>query len=168
MLPIVLNHETLSILLIGQGEKLLARKNKLIELGIQNLTVFEKHTTQLPKRKFDIVMIVGFDEETSAELHKQAKEMGALVNVEDNKKYCDFFFQSFVKRGDLMLSVSTNGKTPGTTKVIRDKLEELFPEVWGERIDEIATKREEWKASGKTCEEVNNLTKQYIKDKNWI
>jgi len=140
----------------------------LIELGITKLTVFDKHTTSLPNRKFDIVMIVGLDEETSAELYKQAKTMGSLVNVEDNKKYCDFFFQSFIRRGDLLLSVSTKGKSPGTAKVIRDHLDELFPEIWGERIDEIAKLRSEWKDSGATYDEVNEKTKAHIQKNKWL
>lgn len=168
MLPVNLNIDVLSILLIGQGEKLEARKKKLIELGAKNLTVFEKHTTSLPKRKFDILMLVGLDEETSAELYKQGKAMGALVNVEDNKKYCDFFFHSFIKRGDLLISVSTNGQTPGTAKLVRDKIEELFPVEWAGRIEEISQKRVIWKAEGKSYDEVNILTKQYFKDRNWL
>jgi len=168
MLPITLNLETTSTLLIGQGEKLRAREKKLRELGIEKLTIIESPLNKIIFRNFGVVLIVGLDENTSAKLYKAAKAAGCLVNVEDNKKYSDFFFQSFVKRGDLLLSVSTNGKTPGTAKIICDKLEELFPEIWGERIDEIADKRNEWKTNGKTYEEVNNLTKQYIKDKNWL
>ncbi len=168
MLPVTLNTSAHKTLLIGTGEKLRAREKKLRELGIEKLTIIEPPFDKINFRNFAFVLIVGLDEDTSAKLYKKAKTMGALVNVEDNKKYCDFFFQSFVKRGNLLLSVSTNGKTPGTAKIIRDKLEDLFPEIWGERIDEISNKRQEWKASGKSYDEVNNLTKQYIKDKNWL
>ncbi len=118
--------------------------------------------------EYHIVLIVGLDDATSAQLHAEAKAAGALVNVEDKKEFCDFFFQSFVKRGELLLSVSTKGQSPGTAKIIRDKLGELFPEIWGERIDEIAKKRAEWKSAGKSYDEVNELTKEYIKKNNWL
>lgn len=168
MLPVMLNTDTLSILLIGQGKKLHAREAKLRELGAKKLTVLHPPLPTILFQDFDVVMIVDLDNETSAKLHTDAKKAGVLVNVEDKKEFCDFFFQSFVKRGDLLISVSTNGKTPGTAKIIRDKIEELFPEIWGERIDEISAKRTEWKASGKSYDEVNELTKQYIKNNNWL
>jgi len=168
MLPVTLNLATTSTLLIGQGEKLRAREKKLRELGIENLTIIETPFDKIIFRNFGVVLIVGLDEETSAKLYKKAKAAGALVNVEDNKKYCDFFFHSFVKRGDLLLSVSTNGKTPGTAKIIRDKLEELFPEDWGAHIDDIAAKRAEWRAEGLNYDQVNKLTQKYIKDNNWL
>ena len=164
MPPVMFNLETLRIALIGQGKKLLARETKLREVGAQQLVV---SSYQLSERydfsKFDVVMIVDLDEETSGKLYTQAKAARCLVNVEDNKKYCDFFFQSFVKRGKLIIGVSTNGSSPATAKLVRDKIEETFPPIWEEYIDEIAQKRIEWKAAGLNYDEVNQKTKDYAK-----
>ncbi|MEQ1790510.1 MAG: NAD(P)-dependent oxidoreductase, partial [Rickettsiales bacterium] len=113
--------------------------------------------------EYDVVLIVGLDDAQSANLHKQAKAARCLVNVEDNKDYCDFFFQSFVKRGKLLISVSTGGSSPATAKIVRDKIEETFPPEWEDYMDNIAQKRIEWKAAGKTYDEVNELTKEYMK-----
>ena len=152
---------------LTRGGKLRAREKKLRELGI-SFTIIETPFDKIIFRNFGVVLIVGLDQDTSAKLYKKAKAAGCLVNVEDNKKYCDFFFQSFIKRGDLLLSVSTNGKTPGTAKIIRDKIADLFPEIWGERINKIAQLRVEWKTTGLTYEQVNIKTKEYIRDNNWL
>ena len=168
MLPVMLNLETLDILLIGAGEKLYAREDKLRELGAKKLTVIHAPFGKLKLDNFDVIMVVGLDEDECKNLHSSGKAAGCLVNVEDNKKYCDFFFQSFVKRGDLLISISTNGKTPGTAKIVRDKIEEIFPPEWADHIDEIATKRTKWKSVGKNYDEVNELTKAYVKEKNWL
>ena len=168
MLPIMLNLETLDILLIGEGEKLYAREDKLRDLGIKKLVVIHTPFTKIKFNNFDVVMIVGLTDDECKNLHTAAKVAGCLVNVEDKKEYCDFFFQSFVKRGKLLISVSTNGASPGTAKIVRDKIEETFPPQWANNIDEIALKRIEWKQTGKSYNEVNELTKAYIEEKNWL
>ena len=168
MLPVMLNLNTLKIALIGSGAKLYARQKKLEELGTTNLNVISTDFDQINFPNFDVVMIVDLPEAILTNLHSQAKQAGCLINVEDKKEYCDFFFQSFVKRGDLLISVSTNGKTPATAKIVRDKIEEIFPPKWEEYIEEIAAKRTEWKQSGKSYDEVNELTKTYVKEKGWV
>lgn len=168
MLPVMLNFETLDFLLIGEGEKLYAREKKLHDLGVRKLVVIQPPLGKIKFDNFDVVMVVGLEDSECKNLHSKAKIAGCIVNIEDKKEYCDFFFQSFVKRGDLLISVSTNGKTPGTAKIIRDKIEEIFPAEWGNHIDEISAKRIEWKNSGKNYDEVNELTKNFVKQKNWL
>jgi precorrin-2 dehydrogenase/sirohydrochlorin ferrochelatase len=168
MLPIALNTEKLQVALIGTGAKLHARENKLRELGVKSLSVFQTNFDAIDCSKFDIVLIVGLPINIFTNLHRAAKDAGCLVNVEDEKDYTDFYFQSFVKRGDLLISVSTSGKTPGTAKIIRDKIEEIFPADWANYIDEISAMRTTWKNSGKTYDEVNELTKEFVKNKNWL
>ncbi len=168
MMPVMLNLETLRIALIGEGEKLNAREKKLHELDAKNLTVINTAFDHINFRNFDIVLIVDLPESIFTKLHTAAKAAGCLVNVEDKKEFCDFFFQSFVKRGDLLISVSTNGKSPGTAKIIRDKIEDIFPPEWSDYIDEISQKRTKWKQEGKSYDEVNALTKAYVKEKGWV
>jgi siroheme synthase-like protein len=157
----MLNIETLKILLLGQGDKLSAREAKLKDAGASNLTILNDAPEDFSG--FDVVMIVGFDEETSSKFYCAAKKARCLVNVEDNKKYCDFFFQSFVKRGKLIIGVSTGGNSPATAKLIRDKIEQTFPDIWEQHLEEISQKRIEWKSAGKSYEEVDQLTRDYLK-----
>lgn len=164
----MLSFKTLRFLLIGQGKKLHERKNKLKELGAENLTVLIPPLPNILFPEFDVVMVVDLDDDTSAKIHADAKAAKCLVNVEDKKEFCDFFFQSFVNRGDLLISVSTKGKSPGTAKLIRDRIEELFPETWAARLDEIAKLREEWKNSGLSYDEVNQKTQEYIRKNKWL
>ena len=161
----MLNLETLSIALIGEGKQFERRKNLLAEAGATKLTSFNPQDV-IEFGKFDVVMIV--DAPNAPELHAKAKAAKCIVNVEDEKEFCDFYFQTFIQRGDLQISVSTNGKSPGTAKLIRQKLEKDFPEIWAERIAEISALRDKWKASGCSYDEVNAKTEQYITEKNWL
>ena len=167
MLPIMLNLEKLSIALIGEGSQFERRKKILEERGAKKLTTFDlRLTTEIDFNQFQIVMIV--DAPNAEELHKKAKAAGCIVNVEDNKPLCDFYFQTFIQRGDLQISVSTNGKSPGTARLIRECLQRCYPEEWKERLEEIASKRDSWKQQGDSFDEVNKKTEEYVKSRKWL
>jgi len=55
-----------------------------------------------------------------------ARNAGALVNIEDAKPLCDFHVPSLVRRGDLVMTVSTAGRSPGLARRLRRHLEKLF------------------------------------------
>lgn len=45
-----------------------------------------------------------------------------LVNVVDNIEISNFTVPSYIKRGDLLISVSTGGKSPSLSSKIKKKL----------------------------------------------
>ena len=49
-----------------------------------------------------------------------------LVNVEDRPALCDFHSVAEVRRGDLLLTVSTGGASPGLAARIRARLAAEF------------------------------------------
>ena len=119
-------------------------------------------------RKLSCLMIVDTSDEVGIKLYRKAKKYNILVNFEDHPDYCDFYFCAFFKRGDLGLSISTNGKSPALGVTLRKKLEELLPEKWSDRLEEVSKKRMAWKAEGNRLGEVNKLSKQYIAEQNWL
>ncbi|MEJ0069324.1 MAG: NAD(P)-dependent oxidoreductase [Pseudomonadota bacterium] len=48
----------------------------------------------------------------AAALVATARALNILVNVEDETALCDFHMPAIVRRGDLVLSISTGGKSP--------------------------------------------------------
>ena len=59
----------------------------------------------------------------------EAEACGALVNVVDDPKHCNFIVPSVVKRGSFQVAVSTGGASPTLAKRVRHELEERYPEV---------------------------------------
>ena len=55
-----------------------------------------------------------------------AQEKGILVNAVDQPLDCTFIVPSILKRGDLLIAVSTSGKSPAMAKKIREDLESLY------------------------------------------
>ena len=50
-------------------------------------------------REFDVVWVADMDADSSAAIARAARAVGTLVNVEDNRPYCDFHTPSVVRRG---------------------------------------------------------------------
>jgi precorrin-2 dehydrogenase/sirohydrochlorin ferrochelatase len=55
-----------------------------------------------------------------------ARSRGILVNAVDQPQDCSFIVPSVMNRGDLVIAVSTSGKSPALARRIREDLEERF------------------------------------------
>lgn len=67
---------------------------------------------------------------------------GIPVNVPDNPADCTFFMPSVIKKGPLVISVSTGGASPAMSAEIRRRIEDLLPEnteVILDRMEELRT-----------------------------
>lgn len=60
------------------------------------------------------------------EVSEYAIERGLLVNAVDQPADCNFIVPSILRRGDLLIAVSTSGKSPALAKKVREALEERF------------------------------------------
>ncbi|MCI2400148.1 siroheme synthase [Aliiroseovarius subalbicans] len=71
------------------------------------------------------------DDARDALLHKAAKQAGALVNVADNKPFCDFITPSIVDRAPVTVAISTGGAAPVIARILRARIEALLPAAYG-------------------------------------
>ena len=75
----------------------------------------------------------------------EAREAGVLVNVVDVPGLCDFYVPSVVRRGDLLLAISTNGTFPALAREIRKWLEKEFDDSFAELLHLAAQIRRQLK-----------------------
>lgn len=61
-------------------------------------------------------------------VHKDAKASGILVNVVDDKPYCDFITPSMINRGRIQVAISSGGASPVLVRNIREQLEMALPQ----------------------------------------
>ncbi|HBI15377.1 MAG TPA: siroheme synthase [Desulfobulbaceae bacterium] len=66
------------------------------------------------------------DRATQQLVCRQADSNGQLVNVADDPACCNFQVPACLRRGDLTIAISTNGKSPAVSAMIRGKLEREF------------------------------------------
>jgi precorrin-2 dehydrogenase/sirohydrochlorin ferrochelatase len=74
---------------------------------------------------------------------RAARDRGVLVNVMDDVPNCDFAAPAVVRRGDLVLAISTGGRSPALARMLREGLEERFGAEWGEVLEVLREVREE-------------------------
>jgi uroporphyrin-III C-methyltransferase / precorrin-2 dehydrogenase / sirohydrochlorin ferrochelatase len=71
------------------------------------------------------------DERLSSESRAAAKSAGALVNVADRPRLCDFIMPSIVDRSPLVVAISTGGASPILGRMLKARLETLIPAAYG-------------------------------------
>ena len=72
----------------------------------------------------------------------EAKEVGALVNAATAPERTDFSVPSKVMRGDMLLTVSTGGGSPAFSKLLRERLEQEYPNGFGDFLVRLSRLRQ--------------------------
>ena len=73
-----------------------------------------------------LVFVATDDEAVNEAAAYAAKAARVLVNVADRPVLCDFHVPATVRRGDLLIAVSTSGKSPALAARVRRTLEREF------------------------------------------
>ena len=76
-------------------------------------------------------------------VYAEAQRRGILVNAVDDPPYCDFYFPSIVRRGDLQIAISTAGESPAFAMQLRRALNEALPHDIGPWLEELGRLRRE-------------------------
>ena len=66
-----------------------------------------------------------------------------LCNAVDDPPYCDFYFPSIVRRGNLQIAISTAGDSPALAQRLRKELNAALPLDLGEWMEELGRLRRE-------------------------
>ena len=184
MIPIVVDPKQSAMALIGRGQAA-ERRLELLLAGDAQLTVFSDAPSQhleelaghrlrrrLPSAaelaRFALLWIADLPIAEAAPLARAARACGCLVNVEDVVAFCDFHNPSQVRRGDLLLTVSTAGKSPGLAACIRAQLARAFGPEWAERLERIGHQRTAWRREARSLKDLARLTNATIDAHGWL
>lgn len=111
----------------------------------------------------DIVIAGTNDKAVNKQVQVDCKARKILVNVADTPPLCDFYLSSVVKKGDLKIAISTNGKSPTFAKRLREVLEEMLPDSLQETLDNLTAIRKQltgdFQAKMDRLNEITNVLK---------
>ena len=157
--PVNLNLDNMEIIIVGGGNVALRKCMNFLDFG-KSVTVlapeFDSRFLKLGNKvdlindifkeeyidKFDIVVAATDDKEVNEEIACICRKKSKLINVVDSRDLSDFTVSSYVKRGDLLIGISTGGKIPALSAKIRRDLEEIYDESFAEYVDLLGELRE--------------------------
>src|SRR6202789_1386867 len=76
-------------------------------------------------------------------VYAEAAEENILCNAVDDPPFCDFYFPSVVRRGDLQIAISTAGASPALAQRLRKETPPLPPPAPSEGLAELGNLRRE-------------------------
>ncbi len=168
MFPIVINPGRMQIAVVGDGAAAARRLAALEAAGAEHVMRFADVPDAAALGDVRLLLIAGMADHKAAALVALARAMGILVNVEDRKDWCDFHLPAVTRRGDLVIAVSTNGRSPGLARRIRRHIDTLFGPVWQSRLDEMARVRGAWRQGGVKPRTLARLTDAFIDRQRWL
>ena len=147
--PIHLDIRGRRCLVVGGGSVATRKTETLLDCGA-NVTVIglqasaklqklaQSDSISLKKRGYrttdlqDIFLVIGAtdDEALNQQLSHDAEKRNILCNIADRPQVCNFILPSIVHRGDLVITISTSGKSPALSKHLRKSLENQFGEEY--------------------------------------
>lgn len=97
---------------------------------------------------------------THKEIYREAQRRGILCNVADVPPLCDFYFPAVVRRGPLVIAISTSGQSPALAQRLRKQLEMQFGEEYERWIKHLGRARKKILAEPKSLNERKPLLHQ--------
>ena len=119
---------------IGGGRVARGKVSRLLPFT-DNITVISENKdidfVPVIRRKFtqsdilsgDYIIAATDSEETNREIFALCQKHRKPVNTVDDPEKCTFIFPSLIKRGELVIGISTTGKSPALSKHLRQQME---------------------------------------------
>jgi precorrin-2 dehydrogenase/sirohydrochlorin ferrochelatase len=122
-----------------------------------------------------VVFAATDDSSLNRRVSRTAQQRSLLVNAVDQPADCNFIVPSVLSRGDLVIAVSTSGKSPAFARKVRVELEQSFGEEYGLFLNLMGNLRKEILRLGLSQEEnkstfedlVTSDLLSAIREKNW-
>ncbi|MFA6760488.1 MAG: bifunctional precorrin-2 dehydrogenase/sirohydrochlorin ferrochelatase [Sulfuricurvum sp.] len=90
---------------------------------------------------YDLVVVTANSLPLQRFIYEESRPYRVFCNFADLVDLNDFSFGSIIKRGDLVVGVSTSGSSPSYAKVIKDRIDEALGESVEEELESLATLR---------------------------
>ena len=100
----------------------------------KRLTFQRREYRQPEAASYRLVIAASDDPELNKTVYNDCRDSGALVNVVDSPRLCDFVFPAMVRRDALTIAISTDGTAPFLAASLRTILDDLFPSRWNKII----------------------------------
>jgi precorrin-2 dehydrogenase/sirohydrochlorin ferrochelatase len=92
---------------------------------------------------FFLVVTATDDPAVNRAVYHEAVAANVLCNAVDDPPFCDFYFPSVVRRGDLQIAISTAGASPALAQRLRKEINAQLPLDTGDWLTDLGNLRRE-------------------------
>ena len=121
---------------------LIAPKAELSATEIADVYIAREFEDTDITEEYTLIVAATDDDEVNRRISRLAGELKIPVNVVDNADLCTFIFPAIVKDKDVVIAVSSGGKSPHVTQYIKNLIIKKMPDNIGdinERMGKIRT-----------------------------
>ncbi len=156
--PVHLNLRDKKVVVLGKGPEVTRKIRRLEAAGAEICTDF--------KGAF-LVMVLSSQAAVIDRGLREARKGKILVYVVNRAELSDFILPAVVERGDLVISVSTGGNSPGLASLLRKGLEKRFGFEYSRLTRLLGKKRELIKRADRSTKrrffaEMEQLLRRYF------
>lgn len=179
--PVFLDLNNKPVLVVGGGEVACRKIDMLIRAGAKVTVISPQIHSHLENlAKADVILwvkdfyqgnkLVDYfqvwattdNPELNHLVYKDAKKQGIMVNVVDDKPYCDFITPSMINRGRIQIAISSGGASPVLIRYLREKFESILPQNLSLLADFGASKRNSIKQELATVDERRKFWERFF------
>lgn len=159
--PFMVDISGMSCLVAGGGSVAAGKAETMLEFGAQVTLVAPEiteeiqglarrnHGLALEHRKVketdivaaDIAILATDDAVVNARMAAVARKHKILVNVVDKKEDCGFYFPAILRQRDVVVAVSTGGKSPLLAAQIKKEIAKNLRDDYGDIAEEMGRRR---------------------------
>jgi precorrin-2 dehydrogenase/sirohydrochlorin ferrochelatase len=94
-------------------------------------------------KKFFLVVTATNIPAVNRAVYQEAVAANIICNAVDDPPFCDFYFPSVVRRGDLQIAISTAGASPALAQRLRKEINAQLPLDTGDWLTDLGNLRRE-------------------------
>ena len=109
-----------------------------------------------------LVIAATGEKDVNIQISRYCEENRILVNVIDEPELCSFIAPAYLRRGDLVISISTGGKAPALAKNIKEEIAKIYPDEYSEYVKTMGLIRAEILKKGYPPEKRKELISELL------
>lgn len=157
--PLLIEMEGRKALVVGWGAVGRRRGMKFVEAGCDVTVLTLDKSASDPSSENPKIIVDGYsekyldgvfiaaaatnDRELNRRIIRDARARGILCNASDDPEDSDYFFPAVMRRGDLTISVCTEGASPVVTRKILRELKNTYGEEYKQRLADLRILRDD-------------------------
>lgn len=154
--PLFVDLEGANVLIVGGGATAHRKLETLLDFGAEITVVAPRFTGDfsavqtikaefspelLEEKPYALVIAATNSPEVNHDVFQAAKTKQIPVNSVDDRENCTFYFPAVLKSGDVVVGISSGGKSPLVAQYVKALVQKVFPDTIGAVNDVMGEER---------------------------